>query len=204
MPEFAKILMGAFAAFVTCLVIGPFTIKMLHQFKFGQSIRNDGPQSHLKKAGTPTMGGVIILVALIVGLLIIRQVNREVLWLLFLTLSFGLVGLVDDLLIIIRKKSLGLKARQKLLAQVVFAGLATVFLMQNPFSASQFVPFTNLQFTFPITGWGSILFFLFVNFWIVGFSNAVNLTDGLRWTCWRNYCNRINGFGWFDILARTV
>ena len=133
MPEFAKILLGALAAFVTCLLIGPFTIKVLHQFKFGQSIRTDGPQTHLKKEGTPTMGGVIILVALMAGLAVVRQFSREVIWLLFLTLSFGFIGLLDDLLIIIRKQSLGLKARQKLLAQIVFAGLATFFLLQSRF-----------------------------------------------------------------------
>lgn len=179
MPEFVKILMGALAAFVTCLVIGPFTIKILHQFKFGQSIRTDGPQTHLKKAGTPTMGGVMILVALMVGLTVVGQFSREVIWLLFLTLSFGFIGLLDDVLIIIRKKSLGLKAGQKSIVQIIFAGIATFFLLQKQFPTSQWIPFTNIKLAFPISNWGNPLFFIFAVFFMVGFSNAVNLTDGL-------------------------
>ena len=181
MPGFTQILIGALVAFVTCLVIGPFTIKVLHQFKFGQSIRSDGPQTHLKKAGTPTMGGVMIIVALMAGLAVTGQFGREVIWLLFLTLSFGFIGLLDDVLIIIRKKSLGLKASQKILAQIVFAVIATFFLLQNQLPVSQGIPFTNIELAFPSVA-GSIfnpLFFIFAVFWIVGFSNAVNLTDGL-------------------------
>lgn len=181
MPEFARILLGALAAFVTCLIIGPVTIKILHQFKFGQSIRTDGPQTHLKKAGTPTMGGVMIIVALMVGLAVAGQYSREVIWLLFITLSFGFIGLLDDMLIIMRKKSLGLKASQKILAQIIFASIATFFLLQNQLPTSQWIPFTNMKLTFPSLGWGLLnpLFFAFAVFWIVGFSNAVNLTDGL-------------------------
>jgi phospho-N-acetylmuramoyl-pentapeptide-transferase len=181
MPEFAKILCGALAAFITCLVIGPLTIKILHQFKFGQSIRSDGPQTHLKKAGTPTMGGVMIIIALMVGLAVTGQYSPEVLWLLFITLSFAFIGLLDDVLIIIRKKSLGLKASQKMLAQIVFATIATIFLMSNQLPTSQWIPFTNIKLAFPSLIWGFFnpLFFAFAVFWIVGFSNAVNLTDGL-------------------------
>jgi phospho-N-acetylmuramoyl-pentapeptide-transferase len=179
MPEFVKILLGAMAAFITCLVIGPFTIKILHQLKFGQSIRSDGPQTHLKKAGTPTMGGVMILAALIVGLIVAGQFSREVIWLLFLTLSFGLIGFIDDLLIIIRKKSLGLKARQKLFAQFVFAGIVVGFLLQSHFPTSQLIPFTGLKLTFQMSGFGIALFFLFATVCIVGFSNGINFTDGL-------------------------
>lgn len=181
MPDFARILFGTLAAFITCIIIGPFTIKILHQFKFGQSIRSDGPQTHLKKAGTPTMGGVMIIVALMVGLAVAGQFGREVIWLLFVTLSFGFIGLLDDVLIIIRKKSLGLKAGQKILAQIILAAIATFFLFQNHLPFSQLIPFTNIELTFPPAGWGLLnpLFFAFAVFWIVGFSNAVNLTDGL-------------------------
>lgn len=181
MPDFAKILLGALAAFVTCLAIGPLTIKILHQFKFGQSIRSDGPQTHLKKAGTPTMGGVMIIVALMAGLAVAGEFGREVIWLLFLTLSFGFIGLLDDVLIIIRKKSLGLKASQKILAQIIFAVIATFFLLKNQLPVSQWIPFTNIELAFPVAsrGYFNPLFFAFAIFWIVGFSNAVNLTDGL-------------------------
>jgi phospho-N-acetylmuramoyl-pentapeptide-transferase len=177
MTDYVKLLLTALASFGTCLIMGPFTIKMLHQLKFGQSIRNDGPQSHLKKAGTPTMGGVLILFSLVVGLLVARQFPPEVLWVLFLTLSFGLVGFIDDLIIILAKRSLGLKARQKLFAQIVLAGFVAVFLCSH--STSQLVPFSNLRLTFPVFPFGNPFFFLYAIFIIVASSNAVNLTDGL-------------------------
>jgi phospho-N-acetylmuramoyl-pentapeptide-transferase len=174
-----KLIFAALISFIVSLVIGPITIKMLQRLKFGQSIRSDGPQTHLKKAGTPTMGGILILFSLLAGLLIVRAFSPLVIWLTFLTLSFGLIGLVDDLIIIITKKSLGLKARQKLLAQIIFAGLAVFFMIQNHFPTSQLIPFSNFKLTFPAGGLGNPLFFLFAVFVIVAFSNAVNLTDGL-------------------------
>jgi phospho-N-acetylmuramoyl-pentapeptide-transferase len=174
-----KLLFAALASFIIALVFGPFTINMLHRFKFGQSIRSDGPQSHLKKAGTPTMGGILILFSLVVGLLIVRAYSPVVLWLLFLTLSFGLIGLLDDMIIIITKKSLGLTARQKLLAQIFFASLAVSFMIHYQLPTAQQIPFTNLRLTFPAGGFGNPIFFLYAVFVIVAFSNAVNLTDGL-------------------------
>jgi phospho-N-acetylmuramoyl-pentapeptide-transferase len=174
-----KLILAALISFIVSLVIGPITIKMLQRLKFGQSIRSDGPQTHLKKAGTPTMGGILILFSLLAGLLIVRAFSPLVIWLTFLTLSFGLIGLVDDLIIIITKKSLGLKARQKFLAQIIFAGLAVFFMIQNHFPTSQLIPFSNFKLTFPAGGLGNPLFFLFAVFVIVAFSNAVNLTDGL-------------------------
>lgn len=179
MPDYALLLLTALTSFITCLVLGPFTIKMLHRLKFGQNIRNDGPQSHLKKAGTPTMGGVLILFSLSVGLIAGRQFTREM-WLVFLlTLGFGLIGLIDDLIIILTKKSLGLKARQKLFAQIFLAGVTAVFLLGTNLSNTQIIPFTNLELTFPVGAIGNPLFFLFAVFVIVSMSNGVNLTDGL-------------------------
>ncbi|HBE77623.1 MAG TPA: phospho-N-acetylmuramoyl-pentapeptide-transferase [Firmicutes bacterium] len=174
-----KLLFAALVSFIIALVFGPFTIKMLHRFKFGQSIRSDGPQSHLKKAGTPTMGGILILFSLVIGLLIVRASSPVILWLLFLTLSFGLIGLLDDMIIIITKKSLGLTARQKLLGQILFASLAVLFMIHYQLPTAQQIPFTNLKLTFPAGGFGNPIFFLYAVFVIVAFSNAVNLTDGL-------------------------
>jgi phospho-N-acetylmuramoyl-pentapeptide-transferase len=177
------IIISALTAFIACLLVGPFTIKLLKRLKFGQSIREDGPQTHLKKAGTPTMGGVIILFAIMVGLiglLVVHRFTPEVLGLFILTLDFGLVGLVDDLIIIITKKSLGLKARQKLLAQFIISGLVVFyFVWRLRLPTAQFVPFTNLQLTLMPGLAGEILFFLFGMIFITGFSNAVNFTDGL-------------------------
>ncbi len=179
MTELAKLLFAALTSFVVSLLLGPSIIKVLQRLKFGQSIRNDGPQSHLKKAGTPTMGGVLILFSLIVSLIAVRDFSSEVLWVLFLTLGFGFIGFIDDLIIIVAKRSLGLKARQKLFAQLVIAGIVVAFLIKSNVSTGQIIPFTNLKLAFPEFGWGNPLFFLFGLFVLVGGSNAVNLTDGL-------------------------
>ncbi|MCL6589425.1 MAG: phospho-N-acetylmuramoyl-pentapeptide-transferase [Firmicutes bacterium] len=180
MLQVASIILTALASFLACLLVGPFTIKLLRRLKFGQSIRDDGPQTHLKKAGTPTMGGVIILFAIMVGLLVTRPFTPQILGLLFLVLGFGLVGLIDDLIIIITKKSLGLKARQKLLAQFIVAGIVMFyFVWRLKIPTAQLAPFFNLNLIFMPGLAGEILFFLFGIIYIAGFSNAVNFTDGL-------------------------
>jgi phospho-N-acetylmuramoyl-pentapeptide-transferase len=174
------VIITALTSFLACLLVGPFTIKLLRRLKFGQSIREEGPQSHLKKAGTPTMGGVIILFAILVGLLVTRPFTPQIVGLLFLTLGFGLVGLVDDLIIIITKKNLGLKARQKLLAQFIIAGLVMAYyIWRLEIPTTQLVPFFNLNLVFMPGLAGTILFFLCGIIYITGFSNAVNFTDGL-------------------------
>lgn len=178
MPEIVRVLLGALVSFVTVLVVGPYTIKILHRLKFGQSIRSEGPQTHLKKAGTPTMGGLMILVALIIGILVIGKLNPEVIFLLSLTLGFGIIGLIDDLIIVITKRNLGLTARQKLFAQIVLAAVAAVFLSNVPSATTQLIPFTNFKLTFPVSSFNP-LFVIFAVFVIVAESNAVNLTDGL-------------------------
>ncbi len=179
MTELAKLLFAALTSFIVSLLVGPSIIKLLRRLKFGQSIRNDGPQSHLKKAGTPTMGGVLILLSLIVSLVTVRAFSREVLWVLFLTIGFGLIGFIDDLIIIVFKRSLGLKARQKIFAQLVIAGIVITYLMKSNISTAQLVPFTDFKLIFSEFGWGNPLFFLFALFILVGGTNAVNLTDGL-------------------------
>lgn len=177
--ELIKAAMAALTSFAVSLLLGPATIKMLHRLKFGQNVRNDGPQTHLKKAGTPTMGGILILVSLVAGLVAVKDFTTDVFWVLFLTVSFGLIGLVDDLIIIVAKRSLGLKARQKLFAQIVLAAMAVIYMVQSGYPTAQLVPFSNLSLTFPDFGMGNPLFFLYAVFIIVACSNAVNLTDGL-------------------------
>lgn len=179
MASLIKLLFAALIAFAVSLCLGPFTIKILHRLKFGQSIRDDGPQTHLKKAGTPTMGGILILVSLVAGLAAADVFTPEVRWVLFLTISFGFIGLVDDFIIVVAKRSLGLKARQKLFAQIVLAGFAAVFMIQGRFPTTQLVPFTDLSLSFPDFGFGNPLFFVYAVFVMVAISNAVNLTDGL-------------------------
>ncbi|HYH04839.1 MAG TPA: phospho-N-acetylmuramoyl-pentapeptide-transferase, partial [Bacillota bacterium] len=177
--QLTQLLFTALTSFIVSLLLGPSVIKILHRLKFGQSIREDGPQSHLKKAGTPTMGGVLIIISLLAGLMVTRQFTPAVLWTLFLTLGAGLVGFVDDMIIIITKKSLGLKARQKLFAQIAVASIAVFFMLQSDFPTAQLVPFIGRQLVFPDTLFGNLIFFGFAVFVIISESNAVNLTDGL-------------------------
>lgn len=177
--QLTQLLFTALTSFIVSLLLGPSVIKILHRLKFGQSIREDGPQSHLKKAGTPTMGGVLILISLLAGLMVTRQFTPAVLWTLFLTLGAGLVGFVDDMIIIITRKSLGLKARQKLFAQIAVASIAVFFMLKSDFPTAQLVPFIGRQLVFPDTSLGNLIFFVFAVFVIVSESNAVNLTDGL-------------------------
>lgn len=179
MTQYISLLITALTALSVSLLIGPPIIRILHQLKFGQSVRSDGPQTHLKKAGTPTMGGILIFIAMVSGLLVTRHFSRPVIALLFVTLGFGLIGLIDDLIIIITKKSLGLKARQKLFAQIVIAGITAFFLLQDPMATTQWVPFLNFRLIFSDFGWGNPLFLIFAVFVMVASSNAVNLTDGL-------------------------
>jgi phospho-N-acetylmuramoyl-pentapeptide-transferase len=179
LPLFTKLLFTALASFIIVLLLGRPIIKILHRLKFGQSIREDGPQTHLKKAGTPTMGGVLILIAFLGGLMVNRQFTPAVGWVLFLTFGAGLVGFADDLIIIITKKSLGLKARQKLAGQIAVAGVVTFFLLKTGFPTAQLIPFTKQMLFFPPLLLGKLLFFGYAVFFIVAFSNSVNLTDGL-------------------------
>lgn len=170
-------LVAGLTAFLTVLLLGPYAIRLLKELKFGQSIRQEGPKTHLAKAGTPTMGGVLILGGLVAGVIAGagRPWSIPLRWCLFLTLAYGGIGFFDDLLIIIRRRSLGLKARHKLFGQIFFAGLLGIYLIQSGVMESLRVPFTPWH----ITLINPVLTFLFVVFVMVATSNAVNLTDGL-------------------------
>lgn len=172
-----KILFTGLTSFLTVLLLGPSVIRLLHRLKFGQSVRQEGPQSHQKKAGTPTMGGVLIFFGMAAGLVagVGKDWEAPLIWAFFITLAFGGIGFIDDLIIILMKRSLGLKARHKLLAQVVFAGLLGIYVVQTGALESLLIPFSSLSL--PMIQ--PIITFLFVMFVVVGTSNAVNLTDGL-------------------------
>ncbi len=159
-------------AFSLVIVLGKPAIAILHRLKFGQSVRSDGPETHLKKSGTPTMGGLLILFATATVTLLLLNQDEPALWSLAAMLGFGAIGLLDDFIIIIRRRSLGLKARYKLLIQFLLAlviGLAAISIkgtvMQVPIIGAWSAP---LWFYLPFTA-----------LVIVGTSNAVNLTDGL-------------------------
>lgn len=165
---------------VVTLILGPITIPLLHRLKFGQNIRSDGPSRHMEKAGTPTMGGVMFLVGIILATLLFTR-QLEALVVLVALVGFGLIGLLDDFLKVVMKRSLGLRAREKLLGQILLAGLVTsmtiTYLERDMLLR---IPFTGFLETgglyVELNAWLYLLFGMLV---IVGAANAVNLTDGL-------------------------
>jgi phospho-N-acetylmuramoyl-pentapeptide-transferase len=162
------------AAFVLALIAGPLFIPLLRRLKFGQQIRTDGPQGHLKKAGTPTMGGTIILLALSLAFLRFSDKTADAVILLIASLGYGLIGFLDDYIKILFKRSLGLTARQKLAGQLLISGIVCFLLYWNGHNTNLNIPFTDLTITI---GWW--LYVPFVVIMMLGMSNAVNFTDGL-------------------------
>jgi phospho-N-acetylmuramoyl-pentapeptide-transferase len=161
-------------AFVIALLLGPLFIPFLRRLKFGQSIRAEGPQGHQKKAGTPTMGGIIILLAMTITAIKFSDRSFELWLLLFVTLGYGLVGFIDDYIKVVLKRNLGLKAKQKLLGQILVGVVLYVVLYQSGLiDMTLSIPFVSEPLNLG-------LFYLpFLILLVIGFSNAVNLTDGL-------------------------
>ncbi|MEI7026747.1 phospho-N-acetylmuramoyl-pentapeptide-transferase [Paenibacillus sp. y28] len=171
--ELKAIILTMGVAFVLAMVLGPIIIPLLRRLKFGQQIRTDGPQSHLKKKGTPTMGGIIILLALSLAYLRFSDLNQDAVILLVAALGFGLVGFLDDYIKIVLKRSLGLTARQKLFGQLLFACIVCVLLALKGHSTEVAIPFTHWSIEL------SWLYYPLVVIMMLGSSNAVNFTDGL-------------------------
>ena len=167
---------ASLTAFFICFFLGPWVIERLTQMQVGQYIRDDGPQSHLGKAGTPTMGGVLIVAAITLATLLWSDLTDPFIWIaLLVLLGFAVVGFIDDYLMQIKKQSKGLTVRGKLMLQAGLALLAGVLVYLTPnFSTEVTVPF--FKTVTPDLDWGYIIFAMLV---IVGASNAVNLTDGL-------------------------
>ena len=172
-------ILAAVTALLMALFIGPTMIEMLGKYQIGQRVRTDGPQTHLQKSGTPTMGGGLILVAMAIGTLIWADLSSRFVWILLATtMAFGLVGFYDDYLKLVKGNSKGLAARYKYLAQSLVALVAALVLHathQSPSETSLYVPFFKTV-AVPMSTIGFVAFAYFV---IVGTSNAVNLTDGL-------------------------
>lgn len=175
MQEASQAVLAGMLAFAITLAVGPGAIRYLYRLKFGQQIREAGPASHQKKSGTPTMGGVIIIVALTISTLLATGKTTLVPYALFVTVGYGLIGLVDDFISVVAKRSLGLKARQKLLGQTLIALLLAFYALNDPrLGSAILVPFTGATWYLP--PW---LFVVLATGTVVGFANAVNLTDGL-------------------------
>lgn len=171
-------ILGAIAiSFIISLILGPLIIPLLKKLKIGQSIREDGPQSHLSKSGTPTMGGIIIFASLLITVITSGQkiLTNDVILLTLTTLGFGLIGFIDDYIKIVKRRNLGLRAYQKFLAQVLLAVVLAVYQSRtSAFETKIIVPFLKDVYL----DLGS-LYIPFIVFVVVGTVNSVNLTDGL-------------------------
>ncbi|MFT5838993.1 MAG: phospho-N-acetylmuramoyl-pentapeptide-transferase, partial [Flavobacteriales bacterium] len=173
-----RAILSTLTALLIAVIIGPKMIRWLQRMQIGQTIRDDGPESHLAKSGTPTMGGLLILAAIVSSVLLWSDLTNRYVWVtLFVLVSFGVIGFVDDYRKVIRKDSKGLIARWKYFWQSVIAIAVALYLyssQQNPAETALLVPF--FKDVMPQMG----LFFIVVTYFvIVGTSNAVNLTDGL-------------------------
>lgn len=174
MIGFRSIAITVLMSYILVMVMGPFLIPVLHKMKFGQTVRDDGPQSHLKKNGTPTMGGVMFMVAITAVTLWRAGINANVLMALLCMLGFGLIGLMDDLVKIKMTRSLGLTAKQKILLQVILAFAVSYYQYKVVGDGSQFiVPFVQAEINI------GIAYIPFMMIVVLGTVNAVNLTDGL-------------------------
>lgn len=160
-------------SFVLAALLGPLFIPLLRRLKFGQQVRVDGPESHMKKTGTPTMGGIIILVALTLAFLKFADKGPEYWALLTACLGFGLIGFLDDYIKIVFKRSLGLTAKQKLFGQMMFSAIFCYILYHMNHSTVVGVPGTDWSIDL---GWS---YYLLVIIMFLGSTNAVNFTDGL-------------------------
>ena len=167
---------ASLTAFFICFLLGPWMIRKLGALQVGQYIRDNGPKTHLDKAGTPTMGGTLIIIAITVSILLWSDLTNYFVWIvLFVTIGNGTIGFIDDYLMQIKKQSKGLTVRKKLALQGIVALVTSFLVYISPdFSTQVTIPFfKNIS---PDFGWGYVIFAALV---IVGASNAVNLTDGL-------------------------
>lgn len=170
-----QIITPVFIAFAISVVLCPILIPLLKRLKFGQEVRDDGPKTHLKKEGTPTMGGVVILIAIAVTCLFYMKDYPEILPILFVTIGFGLIGFLDDFIKIVMKRSLGLRAWQKMLLQIVVAGVFAYYVVNyTDLNNEIIIPFTGKIVT--LSNWAYVLLLMFV---VVGTVNGSNFTDGL-------------------------
>ena len=170
---------GTVTALLISILLGPLVINLLKRFQFEQHVRVDGPKSHYKKTGTPTMGGLLILMSLVISTLLWADLSNRYIWVvLFVTISFGIIGFLDDFIKIKSKSSDGLSSKQKIILQSLFALIATTFLYYSAETSPEtafIVPFYKDL----LISMSPFLFIFLGSFVVVGSSNAVNLTDGL-------------------------
>ena len=165
-------------AFYLTVLMLPRLIKYLHVLKFGQAIREEGPQSHMHKKGTPTMGGISFIVSIVISLIIAMILDggniQYYILFIYTTISFSIIGYIDDMLIVVKKKNDGLAPRKKLMLQILFSVIFYI-LVSFIYKDINYIHIPGLDYNLNI----SYLYLIFLVFWQTGFSNAVNLTDGL-------------------------
>nr|WP_317357687.1 phospho-N-acetylmuramoyl-pentapeptide-transferase [uncultured Tyzzerella sp.] len=162
-------------AFIINVFLCPTIIPFLTRLKFGQNVRDDGPQSHLVKSGTPTMGGIMILISLVISSLFFLRGNKDGIAVLFVTIGYGIIGFIDDYIKVVKKRSLGLRAYQKIIGQLIITGVFLYYLYNySNIGTDIYIPFTKGK-TLEL----GILFIPFFFIVMVGTVNSVNLTDGL-------------------------
>ncbi len=166
------------AALVLTAILIPILIPLLKRMKFGQTIREEGPKSHLIKTGTPTMGGLsfisVTIVLSVIGLFFADDIYK-LLVLIIVTIGFGLIGFIDDYIIVVKKDNAGLSSKQKFFAQIVVAVIIFIIISNWIPGIEAGIQIPGTELFIPL----SIFFVVWIVFWLVGFSNAVNLTDGL-------------------------
>lgn len=169
-----SVLIAAVVAAGFVLITGPFFIPWLHKLKFGQSIREEGPASHQAKSGTPTMGGIMIILGITLGTVAAAPVTTEIALALFIMLGHFVLGFLDDYIKVVKKRNLGLKAKQKMLGQIIIAVVTMAIGTQVlGIDTTVWVPVADVNVNI------GVLYYLLLLFVMVGTSNAVNLTDGL-------------------------
>ena len=171
----SKILVPLVMGFVFSIILGPIVIPTLHRLKFGQNIRKEGPKSHQKKSGTPTMGGLIFFISVAVTILIMghKLMDKEMI-ILYSFLAFGFIGFLDDILKIIHRDNLGLKAAQKMMLLILFS-LALAWYGYKYIGTDILIPFANKDFRLDL----GVLYIPFIIVYYAAVTNAVNLTDGV-------------------------
>ncbi len=173
-----EILLAILAGFVLSAILCPLLIPVLHRLKFGQQVRDDGPQAHLKKQGTPTMGGIAFLSAILVVGCVFALHHPKIWPILAVTMAYGLVGFLDDFMKVVKKRSLGLKAWQKMILQIIIMGGFCFYMMRySEIGTVIRLPFTDVTWDLK---WFYPVFLLLV---MVGTDNGVNFTDGIDGLC---------------------
>ena len=172
-------ILSVIIAFVISTILCPIVIPFLHKLKFGQQVRDDGPQAHLKKQGTPTMGGLVILSSIIITSLLYLKDYPKIIPVLFVTAGFGVIGFLDDYIKIVMKRSEGLNPGQKLAGQIIITGIFAYYIITSDEIGTQMlIPFTGQYLVMPVWLFVPALFFI-----VLGTDNGVNFTDGLDGLC---------------------